>query len=62
MQRRVLPNIDPHAQACISTIQRMYSILSGEPIGESAEDMWFNEVQQTQSQEKLVRYNPMVPV
>lgn len=62
VQRLVLPNIDPHAQACISSIQRMYSILSGEPIGESAEDMWFNEVQQTQSQEKPVRYNPMVPV
>ncbi len=62
VQRLASPNIDPHAQMCISTIQRMYSILSGEPIDESAEDLSLNEVQQTASQAKLVRYNPAVPV
>lgn len=62
VQRLASPNIDPHAQVCISTIQRMYSILSGEPIDESAEDISLNEVQQTTKQEKLVRYNPAVPV
>ncbi|WGS41982.1 DEAD/DEAH box helicase family protein [Burkholderia sp. JSH-S8] len=62
VQRLTSPSIDPHAQVCISTIQRMYSILSGEPIDESAEDVSFNEVQQTAKQEKLVRYNPAVPV
>jgi type I restriction enzyme R subunit len=40
----------------------MYSILSGEPIDESAEDLSLNELQQTKSQEKFVRYNPAVPV
>jgi type I restriction enzyme R subunit len=40
----------------------MYSILSGEPIDESAEDLSLNEVQQTAKQEKFVRYNPAVPV
>lgn len=62
VQRLSSPAIDPHAQVCISTIQRMYAILSGEPIDESAEDVSLNEVQQTQAQEKLVRYNPAVPV
>ncbi len=62
VQRLASPNIDPHSQVCISTIQRMYSILSGEPIDESAEDVSLNEVQQTAKQEKLVRYNPAVPV
>ncbi|VFT16726.1 type I restriction enzyme EcoKI subunit R [Pseudomonas aeruginosa] len=62
VQRLASPNIDPHSQVCISTIQRMYSILSGEPIDESAEDVSLNEVQQTAKQEKLVRYNPVVPV
>jgi type I restriction enzyme R subunit len=62
VQRLASPNIDPHSQVCISTIQRMYSILSGEPIDESAEDVSLNEVQQTAKQEKLVRYNPLVPV
>ena len=62
VQRLTSPSIDPHSQVCISTIQRMYSILSGEPIDESAEDVSLNEVQQTSKQEKFVRYNPAVPV
>lgn len=62
VQRLTSPTIDPHAQVCISTIQRMYSILSGEPIDDSAEDVSLNEVQQTTKQEKLVRYNPVIPI
>ena len=62
VQRLASPSIDPHAQVCISTIQRMYSILSGEPIDDSAEDISLNEVRQTERQAKLVRYNPAVPV
>ncbi|WP_147692801.1 type I restriction endonuclease subunit R [Vogesella mureinivorans] len=62
VQRLASSTIDPHSQVCISTIQRMYSILSGEPIDESAEDVSLNEVQQTAKQQKQVRYNPAVPV
>ncbi len=62
VQRLASPSIDPHSQVCISTIQRMYSILSGEPIDDSAEDLSLNELQQTSTQEKFVRYNPAVPV
>ncbi len=62
VQRLASSAIDPHAQVCISTIQRMYSILSGEPIDESAEDVSLNELRQTGKQAKLVRYNPAVPV
>jgi type I restriction enzyme, R subunit len=62
VQRLASPSIDPHSQVCISTIERMYSILSGEPIDETAEDVSLNEVQQTAKQEKWVRYNPAVPV
>ncbi|TXI95058.1 MAG: DEAD/DEAH box helicase [Aquabacterium sp.] len=62
VQKLASPTIDPHSQVCISTIQRMYSILSGEPIDDSAEDVSLNELQQTAKQEKLVRYNPAVPV
>jgi len=61
VQRLNSSNIDPHAQVCISTIQRMFSILSGEPIDDSAEDISLNEVQQTLGQEKLIRYNPAIP-
>ena len=62
VQRLASGSIDPHAQVCISTIQRMYAMLSGEPIDASAEDLSLNEVQQTASQAKLVRYNPAIPV
>jgi type I restriction enzyme, R subunit len=62
VQRLASSALDPHAQVCISTIQRLYSILSGEAIDESAEDTSLNEVRQTSSQAKLVRYNPTVPV
>ncbi len=62
VQRLSSSNIDPYAQVCISTIQRMYSILSGEPIDESAEDVSLNELRQTDKQAKLVRYNAAVPV
>lgn len=62
VQRLASSSIDPHAQVCISTIQRMYSMLSGEPIDESAEDVSLNEVQQTSRQEKPVRYNPAILV
>ena len=62
VQRLSSSAIDPHAQIVISTIQRMYSVLSGEPIDESAEDISLNEVQQPGKQARLVRYNPAVPV
>lgn len=62
VQRLASPNIDPHAQVCICTIQRMYSLLSGEPIDESAEDVSLSELQQSAKQIKEVRYNPNVPV
>ncbi|MBS0552939.1 MAG: DEAD/DEAH box helicase family protein, partial [Proteobacteria bacterium] len=62
VQRLAGPSIDPAARVCISTIQRMYSILSGEPIDDSAEDVSLNELQQSAAQQKLVRYNPAIPV
>lgn len=62
VQRLSSSNIDPHSQVCISTIQRMYAILAGESIDESAEDISLNELQQSQNQAKWVRYNPALPI
>lgn len=62
VQRLASSNIDPHAQVCISTIQRMYSVLSGVPIDESAEDLSLNELRQHEKQAKVVRYNLAVPI
>jgi type I restriction enzyme, R subunit len=61
VQRLAGSTIDPSAKVCISTIQRMYSILSGEPIDESAEDVSLNEVQLPQKT-RWVQYNPSVPI
>jgi type I restriction enzyme R subunit len=62
VQRLASSTIDPHSQVCISTIQRMYSILSGEPIDDSAEDVSLNELLQTSKQAKLVRYTSVIPI
>ena len=62
VQRLASSHIDPHAQVCISTIQRMYSILSGEAIDDSAEDISLAELPQAAKSPKPVRYNPAVPI
>ncbi len=62
VQRLAGGSVDPQAQVCISTIQRMYSMLSGEPIDESAEDVSLNELQTVARQPRPVRYNPALPV
>ncbi|WP_229379951.1 type I restriction endonuclease subunit R [Fibrella forsythiae] len=53
--------VDSSAQVCISTIQRMYSILRGEEIDESAEEESPNE-RQTSSFSREVVYNYRVPI
>ena len=62
VQRLASPTIDPHAQLVISTIQRMYSVLSGEPIEESAADTSLNKAQQRQARTLLVRYSAAVTI
>ena len=62
VQRLSSSQIDPHAQVCISTIQRMYSILSRTPLAEDSEDISPNEFGQTDAQARLVQYNPKVPI
>lgn len=61
VQRLSSSRIDESAQVCISTIQRMYSILSGDPIDERAEDISLAELPDA-GPHKLVRYNPAVPI
>lgn len=61
VQRLSSSSIDPHAQVCISTIQRMYSALSGEVMDDSADDISFNEHQQSAQPLKAVQYNAAIP-
>lgn len=53
--------IDPSAQVCISTIQRMYSILKGKELDESLEE---NSPYESKILDKPVEiaYNPNVPI
>ncbi|MEO6322708.1 MAG: DEAD/DEAH box helicase family protein, partial [Polaromonas sp.] len=62
VQRLASSAIDPQAHVVISTIQRMYSVLSGEPIDPSAEDVPLSEVQQLPAQAKRVAYSAALPV
>ena len=54
--------IPQDVQVCISTIQRMYSILKGEELDESAEETSFNEMSTAERQTtKEVVYNAKYP-
>lgn len=61
VQRLKSSFIDPSAQVCISTIQRMYSLLRGEEVDESAEDESPNERRLTPVAREVV-YNPQLPI
>ncbi|MDR1397258.1 MAG: DEAD/DEAH box helicase family protein [Desulfarculales bacterium] len=53
-------HIPTDAKVCISTIQRMYSILRGEDLDESAEETSLNE-QKITGDPRSVAYNPKYP-
>ena len=61
VQRLSSSYISPQAQVCICTIQRMYSILKGEPLAEGAEDEHPAERMTTRREPLPVVYNPTVP-
>ena len=61
VQRLKSSFIDTNAKVCICTIQRMYSILRGEEMDESLEEVSLNEIQQT-GRPKEVAYNPKVSI
>ncbi|MDP2737964.1 MAG: type I restriction-modification enzyme R subunit C-terminal domain-containing protein [Pseudorhodobacter sp.] len=61
VQRLTSSHISPHAQVCISTIQRMYSILKGEDLTEGAEDENPAERIQLRKEPLPVIYNAKLP-
>lgn len=62
VQRLTSSRIDPHAQVCISTIQRMDSILSGDPFDEANEDIALADLQRVIRRPRQVAYNADVPI
>lgn len=61
VQRLQSSYVADDSQVCISTIQRMYSILRGEELDESAEELNPNELK-IKVRTKEVEYNSKVPV
>ena len=54
--------IDPVSKVCISTIQRLYSMLRGEDLDESLDEASLNELTSLNERPKEVAYNPQIPV
>ena len=54
--------IDPVSKVCISTIQRLYSMLRGEDLDESLDEASLNELTSTSERPKEVAYNPQIPI
>jgi type I restriction enzyme, R subunit len=62
VQRVGSSGVDRHAQVCISTIQRMYSALSGELLDESAEDIPAADVAKLIQPGRLGGYQSELPI
>ena len=57
--------LDPVSKVCITTIQRLYSMLSGEPEFDAEEEersLWGREDELDREAAKLVRYNANLPI
>lgn len=62
VQRLTSSHVPKDAQVCISTIQRMYSILQGKELDESAEDENPGERKSIRKEPFPVSYNEKVPI
>jgi type I restriction enzyme R subunit len=64
VQRLTSNVLDPVSRVIITTIQRLYSILSGEPElpAELEERSWFDMEDALSQPPKVVRYNPRLPI
>ena len=56
------PRIDPMSRVCISTIQRVYSILSGEELDIEREEVSEFDIAFRRREPVPVEYNPAVPI
>jgi type I restriction enzyme R subunit len=54
--------IDSVSKVCISTIQRLYSMLRGEELDESLDEASMNEISSISGRPKEVAYNPQIPI
>ena len=54
--------IDPVGKVCVSTIQRLYSMLRGEELEEELDESSLNEISSIGERTKEVAYNPQIPI
>jgi hypothetical protein len=54
--------IDPVSKVCISTIQRLYSMLRVEELDESLDEASLNEITSIGERPKELAYNPQIPI
>ncbi len=62
VQRLSSSYIDPSSQVCISTIQRMFSILKGEEADDDLDTVSMYEQKWEAKEPVMVQYNPKVPI
>lgn len=64
VQRLVTNTLDNGADVCITTIQRLFSMLNGEPEfnPENEEESMFDMPELLNAPEKVVTYNPSIPI
>ena len=55
-------HVDPVSRVCISTIQRVYSMLKGEELDPEMEELSGFDLSTTQRQPAPVEYNPDIPI
>jgi type I restriction enzyme R subunit len=62
VQRLTSGRIDPVAKVCISTIQRLYSMLQGKELDEEADETSADKLESLYKEPLPVAYNPLIPV
>ena len=62
VQRLTGNALDPTARVCISTIQRLYSMLKGRELSEEEEETSVQSLEQIFREAPLIEYNPAIPI
>ena len=62
VQRLTSNTLDTTARVCISTIQRLYSMLKGQDLSEEDDDMSVEGLERVYKEAPPVEYNPAIPV
>ena len=62
VQRLTSGRIDPVANVCISTIQRLYSMLQGKELDDEADETSLGGLESLQKEPVPVAYNPAIPI